>query len=305
MKQLFFFLGLCFVLWSPTFAQNADTSWIRKHLTTLTKPETRFRNFRDTITLNQAAQYIKDIFLLYADTVFEQPYKVRGVTYKNVIASFSTHQTKRIIIGAHYDVCGNQPGADDNASGVAGVLELARMLKDRKSDYRIDLVAYTLEEPPFFWTQNMGSYIHAKSLFLEKANVEGMISLEMIGYFKEEKKTQTYPLKILRLFYGNRGNYIAIMTKINKGRFARKFSRKMLKNKQLRIRKVAAPKRLPVADRSDQRCYWDFGYSAFMINNTARYRNVEYHQPGDVMEHLDFVKMAAVINSVFLALEDY
>lgn len=305
MKQLFLFIAVSILVENFTFSQKADTFLIKKHLIALTKPENRFRNYRDTVTLNQAAIYIKNIFLQYADTVFEQPYQVRGVTYKNVIASFSINNPKRIILGAHYDVCGNQAGADDNGSGVAGILELARMLKGKKLSYRVDVVAYTLEEPPFFWTQNMGSYIHAKSLFLEKAQVEGMLSLEMIGYFKSEKKTQTYPLKILRLFYGNKGDYIAIMTKINKGHFARKFSRKMLENRQLRIKKVAAPKKLPVADRSDQRCYWDFGYSAFMINDTAKYRNVEYHQPGDVMERLDFVKMAAVINTVFLALEAY
>lgn len=305
MKQLLLLATFSLMVNIFALAQKADTLLIKQHLTAITKPENRFRNYRDTLTLNQVAAYIKDIFLQYADTVFEQPYQVKGVTYKNVIASFAVHHSKRIIIGAHYDVCGNQAGADDNASGVAGILELARMLDKQDLSYRVDIVAYTLEEPPFFWTQNMGSYIHAKSLFMEKAQVEGMVSLEMIGYFKNEKKTQTYPLKILRLFYGNRGNYITISSKIKKGYFTRRFSRKMMKNRQLRVRKITAPRQLPVADRSDQRCYWDFGYSAFMINDTAMFRNFEYHQLGDVMERLDYVKMAAVIDTVFLALLDY
>lgn len=124
---------------------------------------------------------------MYSDSVSTQSYTANGLQYKNIICSFGTENARRIIAGAHYDVCGAQEGADDNASGIAGLLELARLLKGQKLNYRIDLVAYSLEEPPYFRTQYMGSYIHAKSLADSKANVYGMISLEMIGYFKDEK----------------------------------------------------------------------------------------------------------------------
>ncbi|NTW32841.1 MAG: M28 family peptidase [Bacteroidetes bacterium] len=129
------------------------------------------------------------------------------------MCSFGTDNKKRIIIGAHDDVCDQQEGADDNASGVIGLLELSRLLKGQKLNYRIDLVAYSLEEPPYFKTEYMGSYIHAKSLVESKADVYGMVSLEMIGYFKDEKKSQSYPIKPLSILYGNKGNFITLVKK--------------------------------------------------------------------------------------------
>ena len=123
---------------------------------------------------------------------------------KNIICSINTDKKERIVIGAHYDVCGDQDGADDNASGVAGLLELARLLKHEKLNYRIDFVAYTLEEPPFFGTENMGSSIHAKYISDNKISLKGMISLEMIGYFNDKPHSQKYPLSFLKWFYGNK-----------------------------------------------------------------------------------------------------
>jgi Zn-dependent M28 family amino/carboxypeptidase len=111
---------------------------------------------------------------------------------------------KTIVIGAHYDVCQEQEGADDNASGVVGLLELARLLKNEKLKYKIELVAYTLEEPPFFRTEYMGSFIHAQSLQQAKTDVLGMICLEMIAYFSDKKGSQEYPIGLMSLFYGKK-----------------------------------------------------------------------------------------------------
>ena len=138
-----------------------------------------------------------------------------------MICSFGYANKKRIIVGAHYDVCGNQEGADDNASGVVGLLELSRLLKGKSLNKRIDLVAYTLEEPPYFRTEYMGSYIHAKSLKDEKLDVYGMVSLEMIGFFKDHRKSQTYPLGMISLCYGSKGNYITLVKKIRAGEFTK------------------------------------------------------------------------------------
>ncbi|GAB1462666.1 M28 family peptidase [Pedobacter sp.] len=245
---------------------------------------------------------LKTDFLNYSDSVSFQEYQVNGKTYKNVLCSFGTKNQQRIIVGAHYDVCGNQEGADDNASGVVGLLELARQLKDQKLNKRIDLVAYTLEEPPYFRTEYMGNYVHAKYLSENNIEVFGMLSVEMIGYFKDEKHTQDYPLSILSWFYGNKGNYITLVNKFNKGKFARKFSKSFKKSKAIKTKKFTGPKALGGIDFSDHLNYWNFGYSALMITDTSFYRNKNYHKKTDKLETLDINRMAKVIDGNYLAL---
>lgn len=284
---------------SQVFAsEHSDTSLIKSHLTTITKTA-NYRTYTNIDQLNQTAEYIKSVFNKYSDYVSFQEYTVQGQVYKNVICSFGMENSKRIILGAHYDVCGNQEGADDNASGVVGLLELARMLKGKKLNQRLDLVAYTLEEPPYFRTEYMGSYIHAKSLVDSKAEVFGMISLEMIAYFKDEKKTQDYPLGILKLFYGSRGNYITLVKKYGAGKFTRKFCRKYKSAKAVRTKKFAGPPALAGIDFSDHLNYWKFGFSALMLTDTSFYRNKNYHQVTDTIETLDIQRMAKVIDGVY------
>ncbi|MEH3114984.1 M28 family peptidase [Pedobacter terrae] len=191
------------ILQDNAFAQS-DTTLIQTYLKAITKTA-KYRNHSNIDQLDSTANYIKAIFKKSADSTSVQEYNVDQKNYQNIICSFGTENKKRIIVGAHYDVCGDQEGADDNASGVIGLLELSRLLKGKKLNYRVDLVAYTLEEPPYFRTQYMGSYIHAKSLNEAKADVFGMISLEMIGYFKDEPNSQAYPLGILSVKYGNKG----------------------------------------------------------------------------------------------------
>ncbi len=284
-----------------TASALSDTTIIKSHLTAITKT-TGFRTYDNTALLNKTANYIQTTFKLYCNSVSTQTYTVNGLGYQNIICSFGTENPKRIIVGAHYDVCGKQEGADDNASGIAGLLELARMLKGQKLKYQIDLVAYSLEEPPYFRTEFMGSYVHAKSLADSKANVYGMISLEMIGYFKDEKKSQSYPIGLLSLFYGNKGNYITLVKKFGAKQFTRKFCREFKSAKTIRTKKFAGPPALPGIGFSDHLNYWKFGFSAMMITDTAFYRNKNYHEATDKMETLDLKRMAKVIDGVFASL---
>jgi Zn-dependent M28 family amino/carboxypeptidase len=294
--------SLLFMIFTLSFfAQKSDTVLIKNHLVTITKTS-KFRNYQNIEQLNRVAKYIHTDFSKYANKVSYQEFDVNGVIYKNVICSFGTENSERIVVGAHYDVCGNQEGADDNASGVVGLLELARQLKGKKLNYRIDLVAYTLEEPPYYRTEFMGSYIHAKSLVDEKATVFGMISLEMIAYFKDEKNTQTYPIGLLKLFYGGKGNYITLVNKMHSGKFARKFSSKMKRKASVKTKKFKAPRVLPGIDFSDHRNYWHFGMSALMITDTSFYRNFNYHHDTDTLETLDLNRMAKVIDEVLTTL---
>ena len=204
-----------------------------------------------------------------------------------------------MIVGAHYDVCGNQPGADDNASAIAGLLEIARFAKKHESElpYRVDFVAYALEEPPFFGTAQMGSYVHAEFLHNNNVNIKGMICLEMIGFFTDKENSQSYPLAILRLFHPSTGNFIGVVSNFRSSSFAAQVAKHMGAT-SVDVRTLKAPSFVTGVDFSDHRNYWKFGYDAVMITDTAFYRNLNYHQETDLMNTLDFDKMREVIKGV-------
>lgn len=282
---------------------HADIDLIQNHLISLTQTP-QFRNHKNIDQLNIIAEYIRQNLIKYSDSTNYQEYMIDGKVYKNVICSFGTENKKRIIVGAHYDVCGDQQGADDNATGVTALLELARMLKGQKLNYRVDLVAYTLEEPPYFRTENMGSYIHAKYLKDNNIDVYGMISVEMIGYFKDENHSQDYPLGILSWVYGNKGDFITLVEKIGAGKFVKNFSEKFKATGQIKTETFSAPKFVTGIDFSDHLNYWSFGYSAMMITDTSFFRNKNYHQATDTLETLDLPRMTKVIDGIFLSLID-
>lgn len=284
--------------------QRSDKEIIHNHLTAITKTG-NYRNYRNINTLNEVADYIHSVFQNYCDTTYFQEYLADGRLYKNVIGSIGVPNKERIVIGAHYDVYGDQEGADDNASGVVGLLELARLLENHKADYRIDFVAYSLEEPPFFRTQSMGSYVHAKSLNDANEVVKGMICLEMIGFFSEEPKSQTYPLPHKKIIYGNEADYIMIVQKMRNNSFSNQIKKLMKHAKLIDTKSIKAPASIPGIDFSDHLNYWAFGYDALMITNTSFYRNPNYHKPTDTMETLDLNKMAFVIDEVYYALSNF
>jgi len=305
--KVYIFLILCFL--SISFSAQsqeeykivADTLRIKDDLIQITKTE-QSRNYKNIETLNGVASYIYEKLSKNCDTVYYQTFLVNGVEYKNVIGSIGIKNSERIILGAHYDVAGEQEGADDNASGVVGIIELSRMLAEKDLKYRIDFVAYSLEEPPFFGTDFMGSNIHAKSLKDENVTVKGMVCLEMIGYFNDAPRSQSYPLGLLKLFYGGKGNYITIVRKFGKSKFAKDFTDLMKGKNLLPTKLFKGPSQLPGVDFSDHRNYWKYGFSAVMITNTAFYRNINYHKKTDTMETLDIARMALVIDEVYYAL---
>lgn len=299
-------LSLVFAL-SATFAIGAaDSLTLRRHVLALCDTSTGFRHSGDTARLNQAARYIHGQLRKTGDSVFVMKYTLSDDNaYLNLVASFGPRDAPRIVVGAHYDVCGEQQGADDNASGVAGLLELARMLRDTDTagwKYRVDLVAYSLEEPPYFQTPVMGSAIHAQYLADSSIDVRGMVSLEMIGYFRDEKGSQRYPLGFLKLFYGSRGNFITSVHKIRKGQFVRRFQRDLKRAARIPVKKFGAPAWVPGIDFSDHRNYWSKGWPAMMITDTSFFRNANYHGKTDTPDTLDYARMAAVVDGVYKAL---
>lgn len=263
------------------------------------------RNSQNIASLEKSVAYIAEIFESNHLKTEIQAYQTSdGNTYKNVVASYNEKAKTRIVIGAHYDVCDNQAGADDNASAVAGLLELARLVSELKPnlDYRIDFVAYSLEEPPYFATEYMGSYIHAKSLKEQNIKLKAMICLEMIGYFTDEPNSQNYPISALKAIYPTTGNFIAVVSKFGQDSLVRQVKTKMLQNSTIPVYSINAPEAVTGIDFSDHRSYWAFGYDALMITDTSFFRNKNYHQKTDTIETLDFDKMSEVVKGVYTAM---
>jgi Zn-dependent M28 family amino/carboxypeptidase len=264
------------------------------------------RNYRHLAALEKAAGYITDELKRAGARPEIQTWLAEGNAYKNVIATYNPEKTRRLVVGAHYDVCGDQPGADDNASAVAGLLELARLVFANlpPTDYRIDFVAYCLEEPPFFGTDLMGSYVHAKSLHDQKVDVIGMICLEMIGYFSDAPESQPFPSPELAKLYPHVGNFIIVVGIGQHRAFNHKVHQLMSAGAAIDVQVISFPAGEGLAGLSDHRNYWRFGYKALMINDTSFIRNPNYHTKSDTIDTLDFEKMTAVINSTYKAVSN-
>jgi hypothetical protein len=269
-------LGLAAVaVTQPTFGVSpargglpADPARLRRHIDFLTLQASP-RDSDHPESLNKAAAYIRSNFAQTHARVRDQAFQARGRTYRNVIASFGPATGPLLVVGAHYDTFGDfgpNPGADDNASGTAGLLELARLLDGRPLASRVELVAYANEEPPWFGSPWMGSAVHARSL--KGQDVRGMICLEMIGYFTAR---QPAPNLLFKILYPSRGNFIAVA-----GRWSDRGLTRLVKKAILGTGFPAvsftAPRDAGI-DASDQRSYWDLGIPAVMVTDTSDLRN--------------------------------
>ncbi len=261
------------------------------------------RTLRQPENLEAAASYIHDAFAASGAMVRSQTYTVRGQTVRNIIARYGAADGPVIVVGAHYDseASSQTPGADDNASGVAGLLELARLLGDHSPVGAVELVAYTLEEPPFFATEAMGSAVHARSLRQAGQEVRLMLALEMIGLFEDAPGTQRYPVSALGLLYPDQGNFIALIGRVNESGITRTVKAIMRGASDLPVYSMNAIATIPGVDFSDHRNYWEQGYPALMVTDTAFYRNTRYHQPDDTADTLDYDRMSKVVQGVFSA----
>lgn len=264
-----------------------------------------FRNWENLESLEKVCTYLMDEFVKYGLEVCEQPFKVRGNEYKNIIATYNPDKKRRLIVGAHYDVCGDQPGADDNGSAVAGLLESARMVAEAQPDidYRIDFVAFCLEEPPFYETEQMGSYIHAESISEFKDDVIGLINFEMIGYYHDGE--QTYPDPRLQEIYPQQANFIAVVGKHDYHAFNQQVYDLMKEGAGIDVQIVDHPMVEGLAGMSDQLSYWKFDIPALMINDTSFVRNPNYHQMSDDIDTLSFEHMTEVVAATHKAITGF
>lgn len=250
-------------------------------------------------SLKRSADYITQKLKEYGLEPAEQVFRVDGRAYANVVAGVGPAERSRLVVGAHYDVCGERPGADDNASGIAALLEVARFAGQHESElgYRVEFVAYTLEEPPFFRTKAMGSYVHARQLHDSGVRVKGMICLEMLGFFSDAKDSQSYPLPLLGLFYPTTANFISVVSRPGLSSLPGQMV-KHLRATSVPVTSLSAPAFIEGVDFSDHLNYWKFGYDAIMITDTAFCRNPHYHRDTDTPDTLDYARMGEVVKGV-------
>ncbi len=208
-----------------------------------------------------------------------------------------------IVVGAHYDSVIGSPGADDNASGVAALIALARAFAGKSPKRTIRFLAFANEEPPHFATPQMGSFRYAQRCRDRREKIVGMLSLETIAYFTDAPRSQQYPA-MLDFIYPSVGNFIAFVSNLRSQRFLRRCVRQFRKHASVPCECGALPEMIAGVAWSDQWAFWQFGYPAVMVTDTALFRNPHYHSPTDMPETLDYERLARVVDGLEGMIED-
>ncbi|HSQ77536.1 MAG TPA: M28 family peptidase [Nitrospirota bacterium] len=265
------------------------------------------RTYRDTDRLQRAAGYISEQFRSFGYDVSRQAFLYRGNAFDNVIAELTGNAApeKILVVGAHYDTVRTTSGADDNASGVAGLLGLAKALEGKKLTKTVRFVAFALEEPPVSRTRNMGSYHYAQSLKEKKEQVMGMVCLEMIGFFCDRDGSQHYPLPFFKLRYPSQGNFISMVGNLRSRAFTKRIAAGFRKAVDLPLVTLNAPSIVIGIDFSDHWSFNKFRYDSLMVTDTAFYRNPNYHAPTDLWDTLDYRRMAMVVEGLAAAVVEW
>ena len=264
--------------------------------------------------LDKTADYIESFYQNLGLSVHREPYNYHNRIVTNVVAEINSDSwaENRFVVGAHYDSVIGTVGADDNASAVAVQLETARLLKSmidsQKLDLSVTFVSFALEEPPVYGTHYMGSRVYAKKARKENERIDGMICLEMVGYACYEKGCQGYPFPLMFFGYPKEGNFIGVVGNSNSKAFTNALVKAFSKNRELPVVKLKVPlngRILPAVRLSDHASFWDQGFNAVMITDSAFYRNPHYHTSLDTMEKLDYGFMAELVESLMLFFKSF
>ena len=249
--------------------------------------------------LQAASQYVREELESVGYPVVPQAYHARGVRCENleVVAPGATRPGEILVVGAHYDTVVGSPGADDNASGVAGVIEIARMLRPLQLHRTVRLVAFVNEEPPFFYFGDMGSKVYAEAARARGDRIRVMLSLEMLGCYRDEPGSQGYP-PLLRWFYPDRGNFIAFVSNLRSRRALAEVVGAFKTSCDFPAQCLASPAFVPGVAWSDQLSFWRAGYPAVMVTDTAFYRYPHYHQASDTPDRIRYPEMARVVEGL-------
>jgi Zn-dependent M28 family amino/carboxypeptidase len=255
-----------------------------------------------------AATYIDREFQRLGDTVEREWYDAGGREVSNIIVSQTG--TKRpheiIVLGAHYDTVSSTPGADDNASAVAVLIETARLLRDTNLQRTVRFIGFACEEPPHFQTNTMGSQFHARRCREQNAKIVGMLCLEMVGFFTTAANSQQVPDAIpsfLRWIFPRRGDFLAAVGNLKSCRLLWNFRRGFKRATRLPLFSIALPEAIHEIRLSDNSSFWDQGYPALMLTDTSFLRNSHYHDASDTPDTLDYERMAQVTLGVVSAIE--
>jgi Zn-dependent M28 family amino/carboxypeptidase len=275
---------------------------LRRHVQTLAG-EIGERHIWRPQALRAAADYVRAQFEALGYAVAAQAYDVRGVHCENLEVAIpgSRRAAEIVLAGAHYDTVAGSPGADDNASGVAGLIEIARSLRGLLPQRTVKLVAFVNEEPPFFPFGQMGSKLYATAARARGDDIRIMLSLEMLGCYRDEPGSQAYP-PFLKWFYPDRGNFIAFVSNLRSRRALAEVTRAFRAHCAFPAERLASPAFVPGVAWSDQRSFWRAGYPGVMVTDTAFYRNPHYHSATDTPERLRYPEMAQVVQGLGRAL---
>lgn len=263
------------------------------------------RSFRDPQNLAAASKFIQKKFRDLGYEVTLQTYTADGLAVENIIAEKKGNKRvdEILVVGAHYDTVVGTPGADDNASGVAVLLELARIHSKSEFARTVRFVAFTLEEPPYFKSSAMGSRIYARSLKQKKEKVVGMICLESVGYYSQEKHSQSFPLPFFGFFYPTTGNFITVVGNLSSRKLARIVAGTLKSKSEIPVEIFTGPSLVMGVDWSDHASFWEQGVPAVMLTDTALFRNPHYHAPTDRAETLDYSKIAELTRGLEYVLQ--
>ena len=293
--------GPAFVGPLPPLTPNQEEirAQLQRHVTALAH-DIGVRSDKAYANVQRAERYIRTQLLRFGYHVESQEFFAGGRLYHNLEATLPgvpgyAHEV--VVLGAHFDTAEEAPGADDNASGVAGVLELARVFAGNSQRRTIRFVFFPNEEPPWFPTSNMGSRHYAAAARARNDQIVAMVSIESIGYFDTEKGSQRYPFP-LNLAYPDVGDFIGFVSNLRSGELLRRAIATFRAHATLPTQGAAAPAWVPGVWWSDHWSFWKEGYRAIMITDTAPYRNPFYHTPQDTPDKLDYDRMARVVHGL-------
>src|SRR5215813_2573965 len=249
--------------------------------------------------LESTRQYIEDFLRGAGYKVNSQEYVLEMRKVRNLIVEIpgTTRPSEIVVIGAHYDTVYDCPGADDNSSGVAALLELARLLKSARPARTLRFVAFVNEEPPWFQTEDMGSLLYAQHARKLNENIVAAVSLETIGMYSDVEGSQKYPAGF-GLLYPSKGDFIGFIGNVSSRALVREAIGAFRETTRFPSEGAAVPAAIPGVSWSDHWSFWNQGYPAIMVTDTAPFRNENYHRPGDRPETLDYERMARVVRGL-------
>lgn len=254
------------------------------------------RNLREYDHLCDAANWLEKTLTDSGYEVERQTFRVDGRDCSNLIVERAgkTRPDEIVLIGAHYDSALGTPGANDNGSGTAALLELAKRFSKIEPERTLRLVFFVNEEPPHFQSETMGSLVYARRCKERKENLTAVLSLETIGYYSDEEGSQNYPAPLGAVF-PKTGNFLGFVGNVDSGPLVHRVLSSFRKHAQFPSEATSLPGTIQGVGWSDQWSFWEFGYQGVMVTDTAPFRYPHYHRRSDTPDKLDYERMARVV----------